>query len=119
MPAQDFSFLEKKGIDDENFQYKQFTSQRKPNEHTLQEHIIISSVSLRRGKKNLGGKKKQKPLYQSKEDLQFEMTPAILELKRTERKALLEKSTPKDPKALVMLKIQSNYLISEPRNKNT
>lgn len=47
------------------------------------------------------------------------MIPAILELQRTENKALFEKTTLKDPKALVMLKIQSNYLISEPRNKNT
>lgn len=46
------------------------------------------------------------------------MIPDILELQRTESKALFENYT-KDPKALGMLKIQSNYLISEPRNKNT
>lgn len=92
--------------------YKQFTSQRKPSEHALQEHIIISSVFVRREKKkNLEN--------WSKEGLQFELTPGILELQRTKNKALFEKSTLKDPTALLMLKIQSNYLIFKPRNKNT
>lgn len=76
-------------------------------------------MSLVEEEKKTLGEKNQKPLYYSKEDLQFEMTPTILELQRTDSKALFEKSKPKDPKALVKLKIQSNYLISEPRNKNT
>lgn len=78
------------------FTYKQFTSRRKPNEHTRAHNH--QQRLLEEGKKTLVGG--GKPLYQSKEDLQFEIIPAILELQRTESKALFEKTTLKGPKAL-------------------
>lgn len=61
---------------------KQFTSRREPNEHTLQEHIIISGVFVRRGGKKKKPWEEKKNLF-IKEDLQFEIIPAILELQRT------------------------------------
>lgn len=79
-----------------SFIYKLFTSERKPSKHALQqEHVIISSVSVRREKN------KTKLENSSKEGLQFEVTPQSY--KGEVAKHL---STLKDPKAHVMFKIQ-------------